>query len=99
MKPFALSTPASQELSSAVLWYETRRTGLGAEFFDAVTRTIERVRAHPEIGTPRAGRFPHRRAQVLGFPYGVVYRLREQDIYVVAVAHASRRPDYWKHRS
>jgi hypothetical protein len=33
------------------------------------------------------------------FPYNVVYRIRDDDIYVVAVAHTSRRPNYWKDRS
>jgi toxin ParE1/3/4 len=98
VKPFAFSTPASEELGSAILWYETRRSGLGSEFYDAVSSTIERIRTHPEIGTIRAGRFRHRRVQVLGFPYTVVYRVREDDIYVVAIAHSSRRPDYWKNR-
>jgi toxin ParE1/3/4 len=99
VKSFALSTPAAEELGSAVLWYETRRSGLGGEFYDAVTRTLERIRSHPEIGTPRGTRIPHRRLQVVGFPYTIVYRVRDHDIYVVAVAHTSRRPGYWKDRS
>jgi len=28
-----------------------------------------------------------------------VYRVRDHDMYVVAVAHTSRRPGYWKDRS
>jgi hypothetical protein len=28
----------------------------------------------------------------------LIYRVREHDIYVVALAHTSRRPDYWKNR-
>ena len=39
-----------------------------------------------------------RQMTVHGFPYRVVYRIREHDLYVVAIAHTSRRPDYWKHR-
>jgi hypothetical protein len=35
---------------------------------------------------------------VHGFPYSVVYRVHRDDIYVIAVAHSSRRPDYWRHR-
>jgi hypothetical protein len=30
------------------------------------------------------------------FPYTIVYRERERDIYV-AIAHTTRRPNYWKH--
>jgi len=40
---------------------------------------------------------PNWQLVVTGFPYKVVYRIRETDLYVVAVAHTSRRPNYWKH--
>ena len=45
------SEPASEEFSEAVRWYETRRVGLGGEFFDAVSVTISLIEANPEIGT------------------------------------------------
>jgi plasmid stabilization system protein ParE len=61
--------------------------------------TIDLIRAHPEIGAPRPASRPCRQLRVNRFPYNVVYRIRELDIYVVAVAHSSRRPDYWKNRS
>jgi len=32
------------------------------------------------------------------FPYRIVYRVRDEDIYIVAIAHSSRRPDYWRDR-
>jgi hypothetical protein len=35
---------------------------------------------------------------VQGFPYKVAYRIRDHDIHIVAIAHTSRRPGYWKNR-
>jgi plasmid stabilization system protein ParE len=96
---FQLSDPASTELAQAISWYERQRAGLGGDLFDAVAETIDLIRAHPEIGAPRGTRQPSRQLRVNRFPYNVVYRIREQDIYVVAIAHTSRRPEYWKHRS
>lgn len=32
------------------------------------------------------------------FPYKIVYRVRAHDLAVVAIAHTSRRPEYWKDR-
>jgi hypothetical protein len=32
------------------------------------------------------------------FPYGVIYRVREEVIWVVAIAHMRRRPGYWLDR-
>ena len=98
MKPFQLSGPASDELTAAIRWYEQQRPGLGAELFDAIDAAIDLIRAHPEIGTSRTGRLPSREFRVNRFPYKVVYRVRDDDIYVVAIAHASRRPEYWKSR-
>ena len=98
MKPFRFSTPASTEFTEAVRWYESRRAGLGADFYDAVVRTIERIRAHPDMGTVRTGRLPNRESRVNRFPYKIVYRVRDEDIYVVAIAHTSRRPGYWQQR-
>ena len=98
MKPFQFSKPASAELTAAIRWYERQRASLGGELFDAIGATIDLIRTHPEIGTVRPGRLPSRQIAVHGFPYRVVYRIREHDLYVVAIAHMRRRPDYWKHR-
>ena len=98
MRPFRFSAPASAELAEAVRWYETRRKGLGADFYDAVVRAIELIRTHSDIGTVRTGRLPHRRVLIAGFPYQIVYRVRDNDLYVIAVAHTSRRPDFWQGR-
>jgi toxin ParE1/3/4 len=32
------------------------------------------------------------------FPYAVIYRVTDEAIEVVAVAHGRRRPGYWKTR-
>jgi len=32
------------------------------------------------------------------FPYGIIYRLEKNTIYIVAIAHFKRRPFYWKER-
>jgi len=98
VKPFQLSEPASDELAEAVLWYENRRPGLGRDFYDAVVQTVDMIRVQPEVGTARKGRLSSRQFRVRRFPYKIVYREREADIYVVAVAHTSRRPGYWRGR-
>ncbi len=32
------------------------------------------------------------------FPYGILYSEEESGIYIIAVMHLHRFPDYWKHR-
>jgi plasmid stabilization system protein ParE len=80
VKPLGISEPAAHELTEAVRWYEQRRPGWGEKLFVAVTKTLELILAHPEIGAPRSGRLPSRQLRVQGFPYKVAYRIREDDI-------------------
>jgi toxin ParE1/3/4 len=98
VKPLRISAPASEELAETVRWLESRRPGWGGKFFDAVLHTTTLIQAHSEIGKAHPGRHPSRKLRVLAFPYYVAYRIREHDIYVIAIAHTSRRPGYWKAR-
>jgi plasmid stabilization system protein ParE len=96
---FAPEVPG--ELAEAVLWFEARRQGLGSEFLDEVEATL------PLIGR-RPGSFPRledvhpaleiRRALLPRFPYALVFLVREEEVRVLAVAHAKRRPGYWLSR-
>ncbi len=36
---------------------------------------------------------------VEGFPYEVIYRVRGNFAEIVAVAHSSRQPGYWRDRT
>lgn len=99
MRLLQVSTPASEELEAAIRWYEQRQLGLGGEFYDAVVAAFELISAHPEIGAMQQERLPTRQLALQRFPYTVVYRVREQDLYVVAVAHTSRQPGYWRNRT
>ena len=84
-RPVRTSELASDELTEAVRWYEARRSGLGGEFFDAITAAISLVEANPEIGAIVSADGFTRRALVPRFPYQIVYRLRPTEIVVVAV--------------
>jgi hypothetical protein len=98
VKPVRIAPPASAEFTDAVRWYEGKRAGLGGEFYDAVVRAVDLVREHPAIGLALESRAEHRQFLVKRFPYKIVYRERADDLYIVAIAHTSRRPGYWKDR-
>ena len=66
-------------------------------FTEAVAAAIRRILARPEWGA--ACDDAHRLVIVRGYPYQIIYRNAfEGSILVVAVAHCSRRPDYWVER-
>lgn len=84
------------EFRESALFYEGELPGLGVEFVAEVERTIEFVVIHPNAGSPLWGDF--RRALVRRFPFAVIYRAKDETVYVVAVAHQHRRPNYWRSR-
>jgi plasmid stabilization system protein ParE len=92
-----MTPAAARELTVAAARYDAERPGLGAEFLQAVRRTIAQIEAFPESGPPyTAG--GGRRVLVGGFPYGVVYDVGEDRVTVVAIAHLRRGPRYWTTR-
>ncbi len=89
---------AERDIEEAIDYYERARVGLGSEFFEVLQATFDRIVQAPEARAPvprsKAARF----ALVRGFPYRVVFVVGAEDVKVVAVAHASRRPGYWRDR-
>jgi len=84
---------------AAAEWYEERRPGTGARFLFEVERYLDLIAAHPGMGTlvrDRRGR-EVRTMPMRTFPYRLVYR-STPEILVVAVAHTSRRTNYWMTR-
>jgi len=92
----AFHPEARDELIAAARVYESHSSGLGLEFILAVQRTYERLRRHPGSGHPFGRRL--RRLLLPKFPYGVLYQVEADLIYIVAVMHLRRRPGYWRSR-
>ena len=97
MKETIFHPEARAEANGSVDFYEARLDGLGLRFLTAMEATAERISTNPEAGSPLAGGF--RKRIISGFPYSIIYRVWEDYIYFVAVAHHSRRPDYWRDRA
>jgi len=93
---YAFHPDAELEYTEAISFYESRMVGLGRSFAAAVERTVSLIREHPDAGPP-AG-VNRRRWLVSRFPYSIVYRLEPESVVIVAVAHQSRRPGYWRRR-
>jgi toxin ParE1/3/4 len=87
---------AAEELRAAVRWYAERS-------YQAPSKLIREYDAHVSkiVRSPDGVRFVHgayRRLNLARFPFAIIYRLRADTIYVIAVMHEKRHPDYWKHR-
>jgi len=87
---------ALHELRAASHYYNDQRDGLGEELLDEVQHVSTLLSEHPDMGRKL---FAGRRAlRINRFPYRVVYLREETVIRILAVAHVSQRPFYWRHR-
>ena len=87
---------ARDELREAIQFYEAQRSGLGKEFRGEIQSTLERIKHFPDAWSSLSKNT--RRCRTRRFPYGVIYRVKSEEILVVAIAHLHRRPEYWKDR-
>ena len=92
----AFHPAAAAEYAEAFRWYDERAAGLATAFAGEVSRALRLIRETPERW-PRYGA-RHRRILVRRFPYSMIYLPTATRIWIVAVAHTSRRPRYWRTR-
>jgi plasmid stabilization system protein ParE len=96
-RQFVVRPQAGREIEEAAEWYDSRRSGLGAEFLDAVDVCLASVLQNPEsYPEVRSGM---RRAVVRRFPYKLIYALRAGEVVVLGCVHGRRNPKIWQHRA
>jgi plasmid stabilization system protein ParE len=88
---------ADQEVQSARQWYDDQRPGLGVQFADAIDEAVERIASNPLAFPAVYGET--RRAVVRRFPYGIYFRVLQDEIIVTAVIHGRRHPRRWQSRN
>ena len=87
---------ASAEYEGDIRFYKKRQPGLQHRFVAAVEETIGRILEHPERW--RMIDPDIRRCLTKTFPYSVIYSVQGETVFIIAVAHGSREPGYWKDR-
>jgi toxin ParE1/3/4 len=88
---------AAREYRSARDWYRERSPEAAERFSVAVDHAVSHILARRKSLPIVTG--PYRYARVSRFPYVLIFRpVDEGTILIVAVAHTSRRPGYWRRR-
>ena len=96
MKPIGFHSEARTEAVESARYYEEQQTGLGKRFSVALQDGLTHIQNQPQL-------YPQieancQRALLYHFPYGIIYREREDGIQIIAIMHLRRSPGYWKQR-
>lgn len=96
IKPYWLHPLAWEEIEAADDWYFARSPEASAAFLVTLSEALETIARSPA----RWPKFLHgtRRILLQRFPFSIVYLDDPDVISIVAVAHNSRKPGYWKGR-
>ena len=97
MTPLRFHPEAESEMIETAAWYEAQQTDLGRRFLTCVQDALNRVELNPTL-------YPVvdndvRRCLTSTFPFGVLFRFKEDTIVIMAVMHLHRDPGYWKNRT
>ncbi|HMB83483.1 MAG TPA: type II toxin-antitoxin system RelE/ParE family toxin [Terriglobales bacterium] len=88
---------AAAEYDAAFDWYLEQSPDAALKFDAEVDRALAHIIQAPQRWT--AGPYSTRRFLLRQFPFTVTYRqLTSAHIQILAIAHTSRRPGYWKGR-
>jgi toxin ParE1/3/4 len=87
---------AAEEFVDASLWYEKKSPAVASRFDAEVWRALDCIAEKPATWPPHGSE--HRHFVLRGFPYLVIYLETDRGPVVVAIAHGSRREDYWRDR-
>ena len=87
---------ALEEYNEAAHYYARQEAGLDLRFVVCVESAIEAILEDPL----RWRQFDEgvRRCLTRVFPYAILYSVEPDFVLILAVAHCSREPGYWKHR-
>ena|ERR1041385_8863492 len=87
---------ADAELVEAIEYYDAKVPGLGDRFLAEVKNATRYIEHYPEIAPVIDLGV---RAKVLvSFPYTLMYVVEAHELFIVAIAHQSRRLGYWSDR-
>jgi hypothetical protein len=93
---YSFHPDAEKELNKAIAYYNECQNGLGLEFAKEVYSAIQNILSFPHAWATLSANT--RRCLTNRFPYGVIYQVTGEDVFIIAVMHLNRKPGYWTER-
>lgn len=88
---------ATAEFADAIAHYEDIESGLGVRFRQEVRAAAAWIENNPKLPNLRPNGY--RRVNLKVFPYYVADMIQSEVIWILAIAHSARRPEYWIERN
>ena len=96
MKPVIFHPESEREVLAHERWYRDRSDVAAQGFLLELDAAVHLVSEAPERWPIQAR--GERRYVFPRYPFSLLYRIREDHVFVTAVAHQSRRVGYWRRR-
>jgi hypothetical protein len=93
---FSFHPEAEEELNLSVDYYNECLPLLGWDFSREVYITIQNIIANPKAWAPLSKNT--RRCLVNRFPFGVIYQIVNNEVFIIAIMQLNRKPGYWHKR-
>lgn len=97
MKALLFHPDISNEIKGSFDWYEEKSQGLGVRFVTELESAYEAISYSPHTWSPFENEF--QRYILAKFPFSVIYKEENESVFIIAVMHNSRKPNYWLERS
>jgi len=81
------------ELDDAVDFYNQEYPGLGNRFKQEIRDAAQIISEYPTAWSVERGDV--RKYLLHKFPYKLLYSIEEDHLFIIAIAHQHRKPDYW----
>jgi len=96
MKPIVFHPDVKIDIQGSYTWYESKLHGLGLQFISELEQSFDAISYAPSTWST----FEHglKRYILARFPFSVIYKEKDEEVYILAVMHNSRNPEYWKER-
>lgn len=95
-KSLRVHSQAQEEINEAFEWYFKRSLEAADAYLTEIGISLKQILASPQLFPPYTK--STRRRVLARFPYSVIFQEKDEMIIVLAIAHAKRRPGYWRGR-
>ena len=97
MKQLSFHPDVADEIKGSYIWYENQLQGMGNQFLIELEDGYTAVVNFPE--TWATFQYGFKRYILNRFPFSIIYKSTDQEIFIIAIMHNSRKPFYWLNRT